>query len=509
MTDTADGASTAGYGYNLVDLGPDRSAIDALPAGQQALVWLGDYQKPTCSFATSDNDLAPLVASLAGDRKVAGFYLADEADDALPTYGGHCPAVANQITARSQLVHRLVPGPFTYEVVTEPGNFAAFATATDIVGADPYPCRVGRACDLSMIPRSIAALKAAHVTHYWGVLPAFDSAPFRYPSAAELRTIIGQWQRSGWEGEQTFAWSYGGHSLSQHPDLLSVLGDLNHATPVRSTTLTTGPATGAGAAPTKVLVIMEENHATAAVFPNGMPYLDRLRRQYGSASAWSDVGHPSLPNYLAIFSGSSFNEPADCLPSPRCTYPGPSVFGQALAAGKTAKAYEQSMPSPCATANSGDYDVNHNPWAYVPSESAGCHANDVPLGTTTSGALTSDLKGGTLPDIGLVTPDLQHDAHDGTLATADRWLRDWIPGVLAGPDWRGGHLAIVVTFDEAEGGSETVPFVLIAPAIHHLVVGTALNHYALTRFLDTTAGLPPLRQAAGAADVAGMFGVGP
>ena len=80
----------------------------------------------------------------------------------------------------------------------------------------------------------------------------------------------------------------------------------------------------------KILVIMEENHNAGQVFPHGMPYLWQLARKYGYATAWSAITHPSLPNYLAIFGGSSFNDPQDCSPGPGCTYPGPSAFGQAF-----------------------------------------------------------------------------------------------------------------------------------------------------------------------------------
>lgn len=229
MTDTSDGQQTAPYGYNLVDVGPYRSIIDALPAGQRALVWIGDYDKATCSFERSDANVRKALAGLAGDPKVAGYYIADEPDDALPAYGGRCPDVAAQVTARSRLVHALAPGAFTYEVVTEPGNFAAFAKATDVLGADPYPCRTGRPCDWTMIPRYIAALTAAHVARYWGVLQAFSQPPWRYPTPAELQKMIKQWQLSRWAGEQTFAWDFGGHSLASKPGLLSVLGALNRS----------------------------------------------------------------------------------------------------------------------------------------------------------------------------------------------------------------------------------------------------------------------------------------
>jgi hypothetical protein len=227
LTDLPDGAVARNYGYNLVDLGPYRAEIDALPAGQRALVWIGGYSLADCAYDLPDAGVRQALAGLAGDPKVAGYYLADEADDARPAYGGHCPDVAAQITQRSRLVHTLAPGAFTYEVVTEPGNFAAFARATDVMGADPYPCLRGRPCDWTQIPAYIAALNAAHVPRYWALLQAFGDGKWRAPTAAELARMIGQWEHSRWQGEQTFAWSYQGWSLASHPALLSELKRLN------------------------------------------------------------------------------------------------------------------------------------------------------------------------------------------------------------------------------------------------------------------------------------------
>jgi hypothetical protein len=227
MTDLADGAQARNDGYNLVDLGPDRAAVDALPAGERSLVWIGNYSLAECAFEISDADVGHVLSALSGDSKVAGYYIADEADDALPAYGGHCPDVASQIARRSQLVHALAPGAFTYEVVTEPGNFAAFARATDVMGADPYPCLQGRSCDWSEIPRYIAALNTAHVTRYWGSLQAFGLGKWRAPTPAELARMIRQWEHSRWQGEQTFAWSYQNWSLPSHSALLEVLRNLN------------------------------------------------------------------------------------------------------------------------------------------------------------------------------------------------------------------------------------------------------------------------------------------
>lgn len=227
LTDSGSQTQARRYGFNLVDLGPYRSLIDALSAGERALVWLGGYSPADCAFLATDAQVRQEVAPLAGDPKVAGYYIADEADDALPAYGGHCPQVAAQVAARALLVHRLAPGTFTYEVVTEPGDFATFARATDVLGADPYPCLAGRPCDWSLIPAYIAALDAAHVARYWGVLQAFSYGGWRAPTPGELASMIRQWRDSRWQGVQVFAWDYAGWSLASHPGLLTVLGTLN------------------------------------------------------------------------------------------------------------------------------------------------------------------------------------------------------------------------------------------------------------------------------------------
>jgi len=288
-------------------------------------------------------------------------------------------------------------------------------------------------------------------------------------------------------------------------------------TPTSTTPTPTRTATGPRSGITKVLVIMEENQSDRDVFPSGsgstaaMPYLWSLAQKYGYATNWSDIGHPSLPNYLAIFAGSAEGDPDDCDPGPSCSWPGPTVLSQAIAAGGTAKIYAEQMTANCETSNPGYYDVNHNPWTYYTdsADETECAADDVPSGTTTSGALLSDINSGNLPTVGLLKPDLANDTTDHTFATADNWLKSWIPLIQSGPDWQAGRLAIVVTFDESDqgAGGENVPFVMIAPGVSGVVVSSALNHYALTRFLDEVAGASLLGRADTEPDIAPPFGV--
>jgi phospholipase C len=241
--------------------------------------------------------------------------------------------------------------------------------------------------------------------------------------------------------------------------------------------------------PAKVLVVIEENHAQGAALSE-MPYLASMAKTYGSTIAYRAVTHPSLPNYLAIAGGSTFGVEDDRSPA---SHPvsGQSVFDLAIANGRTAKTYADAMPGTCGLTPSGRYAVKHNPWAYFadPTSRANCQKFDVPAGTTSSGALRSDIDRGTLPNVGMLVPDLCNDAHDCSLATADSWLKGWVQQLMAGPDYRSGKLAIVVTFDEDDdSGDNTVLTAVIAPRTRGVRSTTAYTHYSLTRYLAELVG---------------------
>ena len=260
--------------------------------------------------------------------------------------------------------------------------------------------------------------------------------------------------------------------------------------------------------PAKVLVIVEENHGTSSAL-SSMPTLAQLAHQYGYATNYLALTHPSLPNYLALAGGSTFGVTDDAGPSTH-PIPGQSVFDQALALGRSARTYAESMDGPCQLTSHGDYAVRHNPWTYFSDarSRSGCDRYDLPAGSTASGSLNSDVRAGRLPDIGFLVPNLCHDAHDCSLGTADSWLRDWLSVLRSGPDWTSGRLAIVVTFDENEGGSpNTVLTAVLSPGLQQVVTTAPLSHYSLVRFLDETIGAPELRGAAGAASLAAAFGL--
>jgi acid phosphatase len=272
--------------------------------------------------------------------------------------------------------------------------------------------------------------------------------------------------------------------------------------PTPAGTRSPASAVPAGPAVTKLLVFVEENH-TLAEMQAGMPYAFGLARQFGYATHYTAIRHPSLPNYVAITGGQTYGITDDNSPSAH-PLAGASVFGQAIAAGKTAAVYADGMPGNCATSNGGsNYAVKHNPWAYYTTERAECQKYDVPA-TQLDQAITS----GALPNVGMVIPNLCDDAHNCSLGTADAWFKGWMTKIFAGPDWKSGHLAVVLTADEDDSSANnTVLTAVIHPSQQAHVVAAPLTHYSLTRLYEDVAGAPHLFNAATAPSMSAAFGL--
>ena len=278
--------------------------------------------------------------------------------------------------------------------------------------------------------------------------------------------------------------------------------------PVATSVGTAPVATTVSTRPTKVLVVAFENRGMSAAL-RLMPFLASQSRGYAKASNYHAVTHPSLPNYLILAGGSTFGVTDSKGPASH-RLSGSSVFGQAIAQGRTAKTYAEGMTRNCQQNNVGRYAVRHNPWTYFasPRERSLCLKYDVPAGTRTLGALHRDVVAGQLPTFSMLIPDLCHDAHDCRLATADAWLKPWLQQIEAGPDFRAGRLAIVVTFDEDGGLSGNLVLTAVMhPTRRGVVVTRRLDHYSLSAAASRLVGAAPLRRAAGTPNFLAAFGL--
>lgn len=263
---------------------------------------------------------------------------------------------------------------------------------------------------------------------------------------------------------------------------------------------TTAPATKA----TKLLVFVLENRSYATM-KSSMPYLYSLATKYSYATNYYATSRPSLPNYLAIATGSSRSVTNNKSPTYN-EFNGTTVFGNAIRAGKTGALYSESMPSNCKLSDSsnGSYVVKHNPWAYVENERGLCQTYNRAMDGY-SAAVTK----GSLPNVGMVVPNMCNSGHDCSISVADNWIKSKMEKLFTSTDWKSGRLAIAVTADEAStsDSSNHTFFVLIHPSQSKKVKSCAINHYSLSRLYSDIAKVNRIKNAQTASSISSCFGL--
>ena len=289
------------------------------------------------------------------------------------------------------------------------------------------------------------------------------------------------------------------------------------------------------------------------------PYLSQTLRSQGVLlSSYYGTAHNSQPNYVAQVSGQGPNSQmqADCQTysnftgsgtvSPGqavgngCVFPTsvPSLPDQLTGKGLSWRGYMEDMGTPCRhpqvgavddtqKAKVGDqYATRHNPFMYFHSviDSPTCADHVVDLS-----ALTSDLgAASTTPNLSYITPNLCDDGHDapcvdgrpGGLASADDWLKAWVPRITSSPAFKADGM-LVITFDESDGpqsdataccgegpgpnaampgitgmGGGRVGALVLSPFTKPgTVSSTSYNHYSLLASMEDLFGLPYLGYA--------------
>ena len=254
---------------------------------------------------------------------------------------------------------------------------------------------------------------------------------------------------------------------------------------------------------THVLVVVFENREAneLAASPDASTFR-ALGRRYATLTSYDAVAHPSLPNYLALVSGSTHGIASDCTD---CVVDARSLADTLAAAGKTWKTYAEGLPRPGFTgASAGRYAKKHDPFLYFRDVLASPARRNrvVPFAQ-----LARDVRARRLPDFALVVPDLCHDMHDCPVAAGDAWLRAHVQPLLRSPALAGG--VVFVVFDEGtsgEGGGGNVEALALGSAGRPgSVFSRATNHYGLLRTVEDAWGLPRLGLSATATPIGGIW----
>jgi acid phosphatase len=203
-----------------------------------------------------------------------------------------------------------------------------------------------------------------------------------------------------------------------------------------------------------VFLILLENHGFTQVIGNAaMPYLNSLATGHSLATNYFANAHPSIGNYFMLTTGN-IETTDDAFTGTVSSDSIPRAFA---AAGKTWKAYMESLPSVGYTG--GDvypYFKHHDPFVYLTDvlDPPGETGNIVPFTE-----LSADLNAGTLPNYAFIAPNAEDDAHDcptvGTtctdaekLAAADTWLKTNIDPLINSPGL--ANSVFIIVFDEDE-----------------------------------------------------------
>jgi hypothetical protein len=250
-----------------------------------------------------------------------------------------------------------------------------------------------------------------------------------------------------------------------------------------------------------VLIVFENHEVDDVLHSSDARAFNRLASRYATISQYTAVAHPSLPNYLALVSGSTQGIDSDCT---NCIVEGRSLADTLAASRKTWKTYAEGLPHTGFTgAAAGRYAKKHNPFVYFRRNLTPARLQRVvPLSR-----FLPDVRGRRLPTFSLVIPDLCHDMHDCSVTTGDSWLGAFVRPLLRGSVL--SHSVVFVVFDEGTtdvGGGGRVAALALGPLVRpHAQSAAPTNHYGLLGTIEAGLRLPPLGRSAGVRPIVGIW----
>ncbi len=247
--------------------------------------------------------------------------------------------------------------------------------------------------------------------------------------------------------------------------------------------------------PAHVVVVMEENHSFSDIIGNTSeaPYFNQLASEGALLTSSYAITHPSEPNYLALFGGSTFGLSSDKCPVSEGSTA--NLGSELLAAGDTFKGYSEGLPSTgSTTCTSGAYARKHSPWinfSNVPS------SDSVPF-------TSFPTNYSSLPTLSFVIPNLDDDMHDGTISQADTWLNDKLSAYAT---WaQSNNSLLIVTWDEDDyTENNQIPTIIVGQPVKPGQYGENVNHYNLLATLEQIYGLNRVGNSAGAAPITDIW----
>ncbi|GAB4126251.1 MAG: alkaline phosphatase family protein [Sideroxydans sp.] len=244
--------------------------------------------------------------------------------------------------------------------------------------------------------------------------------------------------------------------------------------------------------PDHVVIVIEENKAYSQVIGNpDAPYINALAQRGALFTQSYGVTHPSQPNYLALFSGSTRGIGSNTCP---LDLSGPNLASVLQEKGLVFISYSESMPhAGYEGCRYGAYMRKHNPLA---------NWKDLAALNQPFSAFPVDFA--RLPAVSFVVPDQRHDMHDGSIAEGDTWLQH---NLDAYAQWAmNNNSLLIVTFDEDDGSEgNRVATLFFGPMVRPGRYAQRINHYSVLRTVLEMAGAAAPNEAGGVAPISGVW----
>jgi hypothetical protein len=233
-----------------------------------------------------------------------------------------------------------------------------------------------------------------------------------------------------------------------------------------------------------IVVIMENKSYEQTIHA---PYTSKLIATGALFSASTATHHPSLPNYLALWSGSNQGVNENTCPAAGSPFSAENLGHACEAAGLTWRAYSEDLPaagSAVCTNNGTRYTRKHDPWTYFGNLD---HMNERPYED-----LATDIAAGKLPNLAFVVPNNCDNSHDNgpcDVAAADHWLANNLPAMLAALGRRG---VLILTWDEDDNasGNHILTVMNGTPVRAGTVSSRPITHYTVLRTISDALSLP-------------------
>jgi phosphatidylinositol-3-phosphatase len=246
--------------------------------------------------------------------------------------------------------------------------------------------------------------------------------------------------------------------------------------------------------PAHTVVVVMENHSYADIAGSqDAPFLNQLARRGALFTRSYAITHPSEPNYLALFSGSTQGVSDDSCPH---TFTASNLAAGLIAAGRSFAGYSEDLPATGSlTCSQGDYARKHVPWT---------NFSNVP------GAVSKPFTSwpaddyARLPTVSFVIPNLCDDMHNCSVAAGDAWLRTHMSGYA---DWAMSHGSLlIVTWDEDDGSqANQIPTIFAGQLVRPGRYAEPITHYSVLATIETAYAVPRDGQAATARPITDVW----